>query len=107
MTLRLDGGTLHLEGDCGSEEAEPLLALLLEEPSRAVSLAGARTLHTALVQVLLALRPPLAGLPAEPFLRRWVAPLLDDVPLSEGPTLVQDLPLAPPRPAPPGWAGNS
>lgn len=94
MTLRLEGGTLHLEGDCGSEEAEPLLALLLEQPSRAVSLAGTRTLHTAVVQVLLALRPQLAEPPAEPFLRRWIAPLFSDTSLRDDPELIEDSPLA-------------
>lgn len=89
MTLRLDGDTLHLEGDCGSEEAEPLLALLLEQPSRGIALGGARALHTALVQVLLALRPRLVEMPDEPFLRRWIAPVLEDAASNRDGELIQ------------------
>lgn len=94
MTLRLDEDILHLEGDCGSEEAEPLLALLLERPSRGIALGGARALHTALVQVLLALRPRLVEMPADPFLRRWIAPVLEDGSLNSGDELIQSPALA-------------
>ncbi|MFC4169537.1 hypothetical protein [Teichococcus aestuarii] len=94
MTLRLDDDTLHLEGDCGSEEAEPLLSLLLERPSRGIALGRARTLHTALVQVLLALRPRLLEAPTDPFLRQWIAPVLEDGSSNGAPELIQSAPPA-------------
>ncbi|MFD2235775.1 hypothetical protein [Phaeospirillum tilakii] len=63
-----------IEGACGVEEALPLLEALAG--GAALSLGRCTHLHTAPLQVLLALRPPLRDLPAEPFLARWVAPLL-------------------------------
>jgi hypothetical protein len=78
MTVHLAGdGTILLSGDCAVEEAETLLSLLLERPGAMVAWSGCRSAHGAIVQLLLALRPPLLGLPEDPFLRRWVAPLLD------------------------------
>jgi hypothetical protein len=76
MSVRLDGTAIRLEGACRVEDAEPLLLLLQEEAGRVVDLSGAGALHAAVVQVLLALRPPLAGPPADPFTARWLAPLL-------------------------------
>lgn len=66
-----------IEGVCGVEEALPLLEALAG--GAALSLGRCTHLHTAPLQVLLALRPALRGAPpAEPFLARWVAPLLTD-----------------------------
>jgi len=79
MAVRLDGAVIRLEGDLRVEDAEPLLALL-QEPGRAVSLDGAGRLHTAVVQVLLALRPPVSGAPSDAFAARWLAPLLGAAP---------------------------
>ena len=84
MSARPDGDVIRLEGEARVEDAEPLLAFLLAAPGRAVDLSAAGPLHAAVVQVLLALRPPLAGPPpGDPFTARWLLPL-----------------LAPP---PPGW----
>jgi hypothetical protein len=69
-------GTIHLDGDCLVDEAETLLALLLEHPAAPVDWGRCRSAHTALVQVLLALGRPVLGRPEDPFLRRWIAPLL-------------------------------
>jgi hypothetical protein len=41
-----------------------------------VGLKACTHLHSAPLQVLLALRPKIGALPEEPFLARWVAPLL-------------------------------
>jgi hypothetical protein len=76
MSLRLDGSTIRLEGECRVEDAEPLLAFLHDGDGRRVDLTAAGPLHAAVVQVLLALRPPLDGPPGDPFTARWLVPLL-------------------------------
>jgi hypothetical protein len=76
MSVRLAGETVHLEGDCRVEDAEPLLAMLQADPTRQVELTAAGGLHTAVVQVMLAIRPRLSGVPADPFAVRWLMPLL-------------------------------
>ncbi|MDQ0349098.1 hypothetical protein [Ancylobacter vacuolatus] len=81
MTVHRAGdGTIYLDGACGSEEAEPLLALLIATPGATVDWQGCEQAHMAVVQVLLALRPQLRGVPASAFLARHVAPLLNRPP---------------------------
>jgi hypothetical protein len=81
MSVRLAGDAVHLEGDCRVEDAEPLLAMLQADPTRRVMLAGAGVLHTAVVQVMLAMRPRLIGVPADSFTARWLMPQLRREPL--------------------------
>ena len=76
MSLHPEGAVIRLVGEARVEDAEPLLAFLLAAPGRAVDLSAAGPLHAAVVQVLLALRPPLAGTPADAFTARWLLPLL-------------------------------
>ena len=76
MSVVLDGASISLTGDCGVEEAELLLSLLLADPQRRVDLSGVRRLHTSLFQVLLCLRPTVSGSPADPFFAKWLQPLL-------------------------------
>ena len=75
MSVVLEGETICLRGECGVEDAEPLLALL-QGGGRAVDLGGAGPLHAAVFQLLLAFRPPLAAPPADPFAATWLMPLL-------------------------------
>lgn len=77
MSVILDAQTIRLEGTCGVEDTERLFNLLQADRSRTVDLTAAGHLHAAVVRVMLVLRPPLAGPPADPFVRRWVAPFLD------------------------------
>jgi len=81
MTVRLDGALIRLEGEGRVEDAEALLALL-QAPGgmRHVSLDGSGRLHTAVVQVLLVLRPPVSGTPSDEFAARWLGPLLGAAP---------------------------
>jgi hypothetical protein len=74
MSVRLDGSIIRLEGRCYVEDAEPLLVLLQAEPGRVVDCFEAETLHTAVIQVLIALGAPVRGATRDDFLRRWVAP---------------------------------
>ncbi len=69
--------TVHLEGVCSVEEAEELLAWLHKHPKGRVHMKECRHLHTAVVQVLLCARRPIAAPPEAPFLRRWVLPALE------------------------------
>lgn len=63
---------------CTVEEALPLLEFLRTGRNVRVDLAGCTYLHTALVQVLLAVRPRITGRPADPALARWLMPLLTE-----------------------------
>jgi hypothetical protein len=76
MSVSLDADTIHLQGDCRVEDAEPLLTLLQTAPHRTVDLRAVTHLHAAVVQVLLAMRPAMVGSAADPFVRIWLAPLL-------------------------------
>lgn len=76
MSVRQEGGVVFLEGDCPVEDAEPLLAALLGGGPPVVDWSGCASLHTAVLQVLLAVRPELRGSPGEAFLQKWVRPIL-------------------------------
>ncbi len=76
MTVRAGDGVVFLEGDCPVEDAEPLLAALLGAPGSVLDLSGCAGMHSAVFQVLLALRPRTRGKPPDGFLQRWVVPLL-------------------------------
>lgn len=82
MTIRVDGAVIHLLGECRVEDAEPLLAALQAGTATCVDLSAAGHLHAAVFQVLLALRPPLTGLPRDPFTAKWLVPLLAPATLS-------------------------
>jgi hypothetical protein len=76
MSVSLDGNVVRLYGDCPVEDAETVMRLLQAAVDPDVSLADVRILHTAVLQVLLALRPKLVGPVRDPFISRWLAPLL-------------------------------
>lgn len=77
MSVELANDSLiRLQGACPLEDAEDLLRLLIEQRGRAVDWTGCDIAHTAVIQVLLALRPVMIGLPAGKFLRTWISPLL-------------------------------
>ena len=77
MSVRIAGGIVHIEGMGSVADAEPLLTALLEDPSRSVDLAGAASLHSAVTQLLIVLRPRTIGAPADPFHNLHIVPLLD------------------------------
>lgn len=76
MTVVLEAEMIRLRGDCPVGDAEALVTLLQDVPGRVVDLTGAGTLHTAVVQVLLALQPQVLVPAGNPFVDRWIAPLL-------------------------------
>ena len=79
MSVALNGSIVRLTGDCRVEDAEPLLAMLQVPGVRSVDLSEARHLHTAVVQILLAIRPEIRGGSPESFVRTWIQPLLTQV----------------------------
>lgn len=54
MTIRMEEDCIYLEGIISVEEAEPLLAWLIEHPDGAVDLTQCEHLHTSSLQLLLA-----------------------------------------------------
>ena len=69
-------GVVALEGACALEDAEVLQQHLLARGDAIVDWRSCETAHTAVIQILLAARPRLQGVPAGEFLRQFVAPLL-------------------------------
>jgi hypothetical protein len=76
MTVRLGDGVIALEGTCGADEAETLLALVEAHPGVSVDIARADQVHTALWQVLMAFGTDVVGTPDDPFVARWILPHL-------------------------------
>jgi hypothetical protein len=72
MPLIFAETSVRFEGICCVEEALPLLEHCREVEAPRVDLAECTYLPTALLQVLLLLRPQVGTLPAEPFLARWL-----------------------------------
>lgn len=65
-----------LEGHCEIEEAENLLAWLLENPQGKLNLKQLGHPHTALVQVMMAIRPQVSVFPEDENVSVWLQPLL-------------------------------
>lgn len=76
MSVLWDGGVIRIGAPVRIEDAESLVALLQAGRARPVDLSAAGPLHTAVAQVLLAFRPPLAAPPTDPFTASWLLPLL-------------------------------
>jgi hypothetical protein len=77
MTVQVLDKVVVLAGTCGVEEAESLLAALLDDTERRVAIDTAH-IHTALWQVLLALRPRIERTPDDTFVVRHILPVLLD-----------------------------
>ena len=79
--LKSSAGMLFLEGECPSDDAEPLLQHLAQDPAATVDLRNCELAHTAVIQVLLAARPKLNGPPAsDTALWRFAYPALISLP---------------------------
>ena len=77
MSVELaNDGSIRLGGSCPLEDAEELLRLLLDRPGRTVDWSACNMAHTAVIQVLLVLRPAMTGSPVSHFLRTWIGPQL-------------------------------
>jgi hypothetical protein len=76
MPVVFTATTARFEDVCTVEEGLPLCEFLKSGEALQVDLAACSFLHTALLQLLLAARPILASPPTDPYLARWVGPLL-------------------------------
>ncbi len=72
MPIRYTKTRVHLEGRCAVEEALDLVTFLNANPRAKVTLAKCTGVHSALVQVLMAFRPPVTAVGDAPA----VAPLI-------------------------------
>lgn len=78
MSVRRIEDAVALVGDCSIEDAELLLGLLLDDPAAPIDLQGCGRVHTAVVQVLLAARRPVRGVPGNSLVADWILPQLLD-----------------------------
>ena len=62
----------RLEQDCTAEEAELLLEWLIKTPAGKLNLKHCTSLHTAVLQVILACQAKISHLPDEPQLARFL-----------------------------------
>ena len=75
MPFHVENALVILEGHCSVEEAPDLFQALLAIEDPVFETAGARTLHTAVAQLLLASGGRLRSRPREPVLAACLAPL--------------------------------
>mgnify|MGYP001809661302 FL=1 len=71
--IRLEGTIIHLEDACPVEEAERLLELLQAGTATGIDLGGCRTVHTAVLQLLLAAPLPIGVPPPDGLLAGLLA----------------------------------
>ena len=83
MIVQLADGTIWLEGSCPVEDSATLHQYLVERPQTTVDWSKCDSLHAAVFQVLLAVRPPVRGTPAGDFVRLHLRPLLANRPLRD------------------------
>ena len=76
MPISFKKGCAVLRGSLDIEEAERLLTALDKDPERQVDLSGLETMHTAVLQVLLAKAPRCANPPADATLSEILTPHL-------------------------------
>jgi len=65
-----------LEGVCTVEEAEGLLEWLSQHPRGKVKLKRCEHLHSAILQVLMAIKPPISAPPDDPEMAAWLLPAI-------------------------------
>lgn len=69
MSILVRANGIILQGRCTVEDAETLLTALQDYPNHIVDLSDVTKLHTAVLQILLAVAPSLRGAPKDRFLR--------------------------------------
>lgn len=77
MTVDASGtGPIRLSGACMLEDADALLRAMLDQPGRSIDWGSVTSAHSAVIQVLIALRPGIHGTPGSAYLRHWIQPLI-------------------------------
>lgn len=77
MSIEITGEAIRIVGNAPVADAEPVLAALIENSARVVDLTSAAHLHSAIIQILLALKPGIVGVPSHHFFTTYVLPQLD------------------------------
>lgn len=75
MSVELESGRIWLRGRCGVEEAETLLRVVSENPGLPIFLSASQ-IHTALWQLLIAMRPAIEGTAPNDFSARFILPFI-------------------------------
>lgn len=78
MPIQYDEDVARLDDICVIEEADTLKQWLATQKQGEVDLKNCTHCHTAVLQVLLALRPKVRHPPEDAFLREWVFPLVEN-----------------------------
>ncbi len=76
MAVSFGETTVVIDGACGVEDALPLLEYMQGNATARIDLRCCTTLHSAALQVVMAVANRVAVLPEEAFLSRWLTPLL-------------------------------
>jgi hypothetical protein len=71
-----DNGSIVLDGFCPVEDAESLLQLFQAYPTAQCDWTQCGHLHTAVVQVVLAVRPIVIGPCGDPWIEQWIGPFI-------------------------------
>lgn len=69
---------IQLQGFCGAEDVEPLIAALEKSASKSVDFTNTDHLHGAVLQTLLAFTPAVLGSSRDSFVRTWLIPVLQE-----------------------------
>ena len=74
MTVRLnEAGVIVIEAESPVDDAEILLEHLHAHPNAAIDCSGCHFMHTAVLQVLMAANPTMAGPCGDDFVQAWTA----------------------------------
>jgi hypothetical protein len=76
MSVSTVEGVIHLHGNCGAEDVEPLVAAFDNAAAKTVDVSNADHLHGAVFQTLLAFAPVVLGSSRDSFVRTWLIPVL-------------------------------
>lgn len=72
MPIRFENSVAHLTGVAGAAEAEELLEWLQQHPRGSIQADTCTHVHGAVLQVLMAAQPGIAGWPETEDLRTWL-----------------------------------
>ena len=76
MPLVFQERMVRFVGLCLVEDALPLIEHLRQDDRAELDLSECTFMHTALLQLLLEMRPKTFSAPTDPMLARWIVPLL-------------------------------
>lgn len=76
MPIEYKKSVAILEKNCDIDEAEPLLAYLLDNPKSKINLKKVQNIHTSVLQVLRCLKPKISAKPEDESIKQWLLPLI-------------------------------